>query len=76
MSLEWIGAKKSGGEKSPDGASADEPRLAAICLGEEKNVGSTSFRGGRAGVFWERSFFRGRGKPCHAGANTPSVFGG
>ena len=56
MSLEWIGAKKSGGEKSPDGASADEPHLAAKCLGDEKNMVSTSFRG-RVG------FFRERGKP-------------
>ena len=46
--------------KSPNGASAGEPHLAAKWLGEEKNVGCTSFRE-------ERAFFEGEKSPALQG---------
>ena len=53
--------------KSPKGASADEPHLAAKLLGEEKNVGCTSFRE-------ERAFFEGEKSPAGGGKRTRCVW--
>ena len=53
--------------KSPNGASADEPRLVAKCLGEEKNVGCTSFRE-------ERAFFEGEKSPAGGGKHAKRVW--
>ena len=45
--------------KAPQAGASAGWRLAAKCLGEEKNVGCTSFREERAFFEGERSFFGG-----------------